>query len=232
MSERESTENRDITLDTVIYRAIDQKQNPIVLYPQEGSEPLDVPKSRIAFGQMLKHEEVLTDWLNNPTDYPMDIAYGHLFEVFAAHTLGNIFSNNGIEARLSPAEYDFVGRGSYKKKNPSFDVLLCERYRIGYIPLLLIDTKLTRNSTNGTHRRLRSPLINISGRTDFKMEIPQIGILDIGLDRSGKKLRELSKEKSRVLRDRLLFRLNCAQSCYKDPVIKEKIETVTEHLHH
>jgi hypothetical protein len=154
----------------------------------------------------------------------MGIAYGHLFEIFAAHTLGDIFKDNGIEARLSPAEYDFVS----SRKSPSFDILLCERYRIGYVPLLLIDTKLTKNDTNTVHSRLRSPLINISGRTDFNMPIPQIDLLDIGLDRSGKKLRELSKEKSPILRERLLSRLNCARGSYNDPIIKGKIDRVIE----
>jgi hypothetical protein len=71
-------------------------------------------------------------------------------------------------------------------------------------------------------------LINISGRTDFNMPIPQIDLLDIGLDRSGKKLRELSKEKSPILRERLLSRLNCARGSYNDPIIKGKIDRVIE----
>jgi hypothetical protein len=226
MLERENTEDTTIDLDTVIYSAIDQKQNPLHLYPDPAHDPVDVPKSRIAFGQMLKHEEELTDWLNDPTKYQMGIVYGHLFEIVATHTLNNVFKGSDIEARLSPAEYDFVS----SKKNPSFDILLCERYRIGYVPLVLIDTKLSKNGPNTVHHRLRSPLIHLSGRTDFNMEIPQIDILDIGLDRSGKKLRDLSKEKSRVLRDRLLFRLNCAMSYYKDPIIRGKIGRVVEDL--
>jgi hypothetical protein len=226
MSEREKIDNIDTDLDTVIYSAIDQKQYPIHLYPEANRNPVEAPKSKIAFGQMLKHEEVLTDWLKDPHKYEMGIAYGHLFEIFAAHTLGDIFKDNGIEARLSPAEYDFVS----SRKSPSFDILLCERYRIGYIPLLLIDTKLTKNDTNTVHSRLKSPLINISGRTDFNMPIPQIDLLDIGLDRSGKKLRELSKEKSHILRERLLSRLNCAKSFYNDPIIRGKIGRVVEDL--
>lgn len=213
-------------LEKIITSSIEQKKSKIKLYPQEDTPPITLQSDKTTKGQMRQYDRRLREWMSDPIYNGGDGVEGFVFEILTTQVLSNVFSHNGIKAIQSPAELDFIQ--NYDRDNPSCDILLCHTYEDGYIPLLMLDTSISRLKRFKHHEKLLSALINVCGIEDLDMILPQTDILSIGMDSSGQKFFDIAKSKTDLLRNSLTDSLYNIKSSTHNNTILYKIDTVLD----
>lgn len=225
MPEQEIVENQIPDLREVLNLAIEQKKDSPNFYPHIDDDPISYAQIEASRAAMSGYEKRLNDWFQDPVNRGGNGVEGFVFEIIAAQTLANIFENNGVKVILAPAELDFICK-SNRRRFPSCDILICEEYENGYIPLTIVDTTISSGKRTKIHPELDAADINLTGKRDFDMIIPQLDILNIGMDTSGQKFFNLCREKTPILKENLLWRLQKAYTKFENRSVRYKIERV------
>lgn len=231
MTEEHTQKEIESPLADIVDIAINDKDIDLNLYPAEDINPLELITTKASIGQFHRYEERLREWQTDPIQKGGEGVEGFVIEIITAQTLANIFKdNNDITVKLSPKQLDFIDSKHFDYDNPSFDLMICKKYKDGVIPLALIGTTASKKRGPRIHKGLQAVLFNLTAKEDLNLILPGQNVFEIGMDQSGEKFRNLTIEKKDTLKDNLTKKLEEERDNIADTVLINKLNTLLKIL--